>query len=115
MKKIKEKYSKIALKLKIRKELEEEEQENQQNKKEIDWGMKDELENDSSDEKNADGDDNENKQKENNPFAVIEEEDESFYSSDPKKALKNYFDREGDELYYDVEDLGPGKFKCRVR
>jgi hypothetical protein len=111
MKKIKEKYSRIALKLKIRKELEDEEgEESEKSKKEIDWGMKDELEKESDDD-----DDEEGQKKKENPFAVIEEEDESFYSGDPKKALANYFNREGDELFYDVEDLGPGKFKCRIR
>ena len=114
MKKIKEKYSRIALKLKVRKELDEEEEEKEKSKKEIDWGMKDELESAGSvcdeDEEGEGG----HKQKEN-PFAVIEEEDESFYSGDPKKALANYFNREGDELFYDVEELGPGKFSCRIR
>lgn len=117
MKKVKEKYSRIALKLKIQKELEEEEEKQNEDKggKSIDWGMSMEE----GDEKTSGaGVDEENlgaENKEKNPFSVIEEEDESFYSSDPKKALKNYFDREGDELEYDVEELGPGKYKCSIR
>ena len=120
MKKIKEKYSKIAMKLKIRKELEEEEEEKEGSKekseRQIDWGMKDDdSDADNNEKDNMDADESDESKLKDNPFAVIEAEDESFYASDPKRALKNYFDREGEELYYDVEDLGPAKFKCRIR
>ena len=57
MRRIKDKYDQISIKLKVRKEIEEEE-------------TQDEGE---------------------NPFAVIEEEDESFYSADPRKALKHLY------------------------
>ncbi|CAF0756949.1 unnamed protein product [Brachionus calyciflorus] len=106
MKKLKEKYDKISLKLKIRKEIEEEdayEEERKKNDKGVDWGLNDELEGSDNDEQSGE-----------NPFA-IDQVDESYFSSDPKKALKNFFDREGDELEYEVDDLGQGKYKCRIR
>ncbi|RNA15432.1 Kanadaptin [Brachionus plicatilis] len=103
MKKIKEKYDRISLKLKIRKEVEEEEKEETRKKEDsFDWGMK-EGGQESDEESNA-----------QNPFA-IDQVEESFFASDPKKALKNFFDREGEELEYEVEDDGPGKYKCRIR
>lgn len=103
MKKIKEKYDRISLKLKIRKEVEEEEKEEERKKENsFDWGIN-EGENGDDDESNVD-----------NPFA-IDQVDESFFASDPKKALKNFFDREGEELEYEVEEDGPGKYKCRIR
>ena len=50
-----------------------------------------------------------------NPFAIIDETDESYYSGDPKKALRIYFEREGEECEYETEELGVAKFKCRIR
>lgn len=103
MKKIKEKYDRISLKLKIRKEVEDEEKEKERKQENsVDWGMSDRLE-DSEDELN-----------EQNPFA-IDQVDESFFASDPKKELKNFFDREGEDLDYEVEEDAPGKYKCRIR
>ena len=37
----------------------------------------------------------------------IDEEKEAYYKEDPKKALKKFFDREGLELEYEVEEEGP--------
>ena len=110
MRKIREKYGRIAVKLRMRKEMDADEMERELSKAaaDIDWGFKDE----DGDEALANESQDEDQQ---NPFSVIEEQDESFYSDDPKKALKNFFDREGDELEYEFEELGPGKFKCRVR
>ena len=48
----------------------------------------------------------------------IDEEKEAYYKDDPKKALKKFFDREGLELEYEVEEEGPPKariFTVRVR
>jgi pSer/pThr/pTyr-binding forkhead associated (FHA) protein len=119
MKKIRDKYSKIALKLKIRKELEEEDRAKEDEKnggEAATWGFKDELEDELAEEAVAAAAADEGTSKNQaNPFSVIEEQDESFYSEDPKKALKNFFDREGDELEYDVDELASGKFKCRIR
>lgn len=106
MRLVKEKHDRIALKLRIRKELEEEESLKSE-RGSASWGMtenEEELENESSFLENK-----------KNPFAVEEQEDESFYASDPRKALKNFFDREGEEPFYDVEELGIGKFKCKIQ
>lgn len=56
----------------------------------IDWGMGEDAE-----EENPDAE---------NPFAVIEEPaiNEDLYIEDPKKALKNWFEREGYDLDYKV-------------
>lgn len=108
MKKIKEKYDRIAMKLRIRKELAEEEAnaEWRDTDKGIDWGMSGE---EPADE-NAGPDDEEN------PFAQdLNQVDESYYADDPKKALKVYFERENDELEYEMEELSAGRFKCRIR
>ena len=48
----------------------------------------------------------------------IDEEKEAYYKDDPKKALKKFFDREGLELEYEVEEEGPPKariYTVRVR
>ena len=105
MRKIKEKYNQLSLKLKIRQEIEEEDQLEEQSKKSANWGMS-EIE----DESQTETDENAV-----NPFAVIEEEDESFYSNDPRKALKHFFEREAEELIYDVDEIGVGKFKCIIQ
>ena len=108
MKMLKEKHAVLALKLRVRKELEEEEEAEENDAaariQEADWGMKESVPNEEQD--NADA---------VNPFSVIDEADESSYASDPRKTLKNYFDREGDELEYEMEELGPAKFKCSIR
>ncbi|KAM4770830.1 kanadaptin [Rhinophrynus dorsalis] len=50
-----------------------------------------------------------------NPIAVeFQEERESLYLKDPKKALQGFFDREGEELEYEYEERGPGTWLCRV-
>lgn len=114
MKTIKEKYSKIALKLKIQKEIEEEEakQQQQQGNVEkvdddgIDWGMNNDA---NEDKPNADA-----AYLANITFNT-EDRDESYYSSDPKKALRIFFEREGEEVEYECEEIGYGRFKCRIR
>ena len=74
--------------------------------KSVDWGLLNEEE-----RTNEENSDEENYK---NPFAV-ETPDESYFSSDPRKALKVYFEREGEELEYECEQVSFGKFKCRIR
>lgn len=48
----------------------------------------------------------------------IDPERETFYADDPKKALKNFFHREGLELVYETGEDGPSHSKvhtCRIR
>ena len=48
----------------------------------------------------------------------IDDEKEAYYKEDPKKALKKFFDREGLELEYEVEEEGPPRnrmYTVRVR
>lgn len=110
MKRIKQKQAQVAMKLRARKEVEEEEMSEMKRLEEtesamVNWGMRD-LEDEQEENDNG----------EENPFAVVGEiGDESYYSSDPKKALRIYFEREGEDLEYDVEDLSSGKFKCSIR
>lgn len=101
MKKIKQRQIELSMKLKARKELEEEEMDeleklHAKNSEGISWGMRD------NDEDNAAMDESEGPNPDApNPFAVIGESmDESYYSGDPKKALRVYFEREGSVLIY---------------
>jgi pSer/pThr/pTyr-binding forkhead associated (FHA) protein len=107
MKKIKEKHDRIAMKLRVQKELEEEERNEADG--EVNWGMND-MKN--HEDESVDRDASEIKL---GKEEAIEESDESFYINDPSKALRNFFEREGEELEYDVEDKGYGKFVCRIR
>ena len=67
----------------------------------ISWGMED----DAMEEEFPD--------MEKNPFAELAN-NESLYIEDPKKCLKNWFDREGYDLDYKVEEKGFAEFYCRV-
>nr|CAG4649137.1 EOG090X026V [Scapholeberis mucronata] len=68
----------------------------------IDWGMGEDAE-------------DENPTSEN-PFAVLDEGqlNETFYFDDPKKTLRGWFEREGYELEYKVEEKSYAYFVCRV-
>ena len=46
-----------------------------------------------------------------NPFDELAN-NESLYIDDPKKALKNWFEREGYELEFKVEEKGYAQFHC---
>ena len=82
--------------------LEEAEQEEESGRsKGISWGMED----DAMEEEFPD--------MEKNPFAELAN-NESLYIEDPKKCLKNWFDREGYDLDYKVEEKGFAEFHCRV-
>jgi len=50
---------------------------------------------------------------EKNPFAETAD-NESLYINDPKKALQNWFDREGYDLEYEVEEKGYAQFLCKI-
>ncbi|CAI8030803.1 Kanadaptin [Geodia barretti] len=45
---------------------------------------------------------------------TFDPEREAYYKDDPKKALKKYFDREGLELEYEVEEEGSGRDKTYI-
>ncbi|XP_033115928.1 kanadaptin-like [Anneissia japonica] len=53
-----------------------------------------------------------------NPFALDADDDkEAPYLKDPKKALRGFFEREGNELEYKVEEMGIGRshqYICKV-
>ncbi|VVC36302.1 Hypothetical protein CINCED_3A018532 [Cinara cedri] len=75
-----------------------EEEERQKMEQGVDWGMGE----DAVDEEDT----------KENPFAP--KENEQLYLDDPKKTLKGWFEREGQELVYDVSEKGFGTFSCRI-
>jgi len=89
-----------------RKEEEEEDKDendtNDTNDKGISWGMDDD-----------EPEDEEFPNMENNPFAETAE-NESLYIDDPKKTLTAWFEREGCELVYNVEEKGYANFVCKI-
>ncbi|KAL1453571.1 hypothetical protein WDU94_009902 [Cyamophila willieti] len=64
----------------------------------VDWGMGEDAEEESD--------------LSENPFAVTNNEE--LYLDDPKKTLRGWFEREGEELTYDVDDVRQGEYTCRV-
>lgn len=64
----------------------------------IDWGLGEDAEEDVSTE---------------NPFA-LSTPNEDLYLDDPKKTLRGWFEREGYDLDYEVEEKGFGHFSCKV-
>ncbi|XKL62550.1 hypothetical protein PGB90_002383 [Kerria lacca] len=47
-----------------------------------------------------------------NPFAMTTNEE--MYINDPKKVLRCWFEREGEEINYQIEEKGYGQFRCSV-
>ncbi|BES87219.1 solute carrier family 4 (anion exchanger), member 1, adaptor protein [Nesidiocoris tenuis] len=47
-----------------------------------------------------------------NPYAVVTNEE--LYIDDPKKALRLWFEREGEELEYEIDKAEKGMFVCKV-
>lgn len=84
---------------KQRLELEEEERKRKEEEKGIDWGMGEDAD--------------EETDLTENPYATTQNED--LYLDDPKKTLRGWFEREGEELEYDVEEKGFGHFVCKVQ
>jgi len=80
----------------------EEGRHNEEMSKGISWGMEDDA---MDDEKFPD--------MQKNPFAELAN-NEDLYIEDPKKALRNWFEREGYELEFKVEEKGYAQFHCRI-
>ena len=109
MKIIREKQNKLALKLRIQKEVAEEQENVSKADEGIDWGINnDEVE--APEAKTGDA-----AALNNITFNADQTNDDTFYASDPRKALKIFFEREGEDLNYDIDELGHSRFKCSIR
>lgn len=75
-----------------------EEREKEEEARGIDWGMGEDAD--------------EETDLTENPFAMTTNEE--LYADDPKKTLRGWFEREGEELHYKVEEKGFGKFYCSI-
>ncbi|XP_026462542.1 kanadaptin-like [Ctenocephalides felis] len=64
----------------------------------IDWGMGEDAD--------------ENTDLTENPFAATNNEE--LFLDDPKKTLRGFFEREGLDLVYNVEDKGAAHFTCKI-
>lgn len=64
----------------------------------IDWGMREDAD--------------EETDLTENPYATMAEEE--LYLDDPKKTLRGWFEREGYDLQYQVEEKRIGQFLCWV-
>uniref|UniRef100_T1IWV6 FHA domain-containing protein n=1 Tax=Strigamia maritima TaxID=126957 RepID=T1IWV6_STRMM len=86
----------------------EEENAGEENKEQkesgIDWGM------------GEDAVEDEEEDLAENPFALnVVAPNEELYIDDPKKTLRGWFEREGYDLEYQVEERGYSQFCCKIR
>lgn len=79
-------------------EMEEKRREEREEEEGIDWGMGEDAD--------------EETDLSENPYAVAPNEE--LYIDDPKKTLRGWFEREGYDLEYNVEEKGFGQFLCTV-
>lgn len=82
----------------VEKQMEEERKREAEEEDGVNWGMGEDAE--------------EETDLTDNPFASTNNEE--LYLDDPKKTLRGWFEREGEELNYDVEDKGRAEYTCRV-
>ncbi|KAL1117725.1 hypothetical protein AAG570_004040 [Ranatra chinensis] len=78
--------------------LEEEKKQKLIEERGIDWGMSEDAD--------------EETDLSENPYAVTTNEE--LYIDDPKKTLRGWFEREGEELTYDVQKADKGMFVCKI-
>lgn len=93
-----EEEEKIRIKEHLRMEDEERLKKEKQEAEGIDWGMGEDAD--------------EETDLTENPFA--QSDNEKLFLDDPKKTLKGWFEREGYDLRYQVEDKGIGRFACTI-